>query len=85
MSHSCIFQANGGTASGTCAEGKIEDIYKIFFNNYIQGFGVCCVITISSGGKTSANNTHLIQSSTTTSGAQSYTICPSSTDICSIR
>jgi len=62
-------EANGGTASGTCAEG----------------FGVCCVITISSGGKTSANNTHLIQSSTTTSGAQTYTICPSSTDICSIR
>merc|ERR1711944_182981 len=38
-----------GTASGSCADG----------------FGVCCVITLGCGGKSSENNTYFVLASTT--------------------
>jgi len=59
----------GGTASGTCAEG----------------FGVCCVLTLSSGSTSSTNNTYLVQASTTTAGTYTYTVCPTNTDVCKLR
>lgn len=58
-----------GKASGSCAEG----------------FGVCCVLTVGCGGSSSTNNSYLVQPSTTTPSTCSYTICPSSKDICQIR
>lgn len=63
----------GGVASGTCG----------------QGYGVCCVIELSCGGKSSDNNTHLIQSAKSTFTADErscdYKICPQATDVTRIR
>ena len=43
------------------------------------------MLTKSCGGSSSTNNTYLVQESTTAASTCSYTICPSNTDICSIR
>lgn len=65
-----------GVASGSCAEG----------------YGVCCVITLTCGGTSSANCTHLTQTASgnpsTNAGEDSvcsYTICPASSTINRIR
>lgn len=69
-------ESNGGTKDGTCADG----------------FGVCCIKTISDGETSSLNMTVISstgrkkrQASTVVAGAQKFTICPSSEDICRIR
>ena len=49
------------------------------------GFGVCCTLTIGCGSKSSTNNTYLVQSSTKESTSCSYTVCPTSTDVCKLR
>ena len=49
------------------------------------GFGVCCVLTLSSGSTSSTNNTYLVQASTTTAGTYTYTVCPTNTDVCKLR
>jgi len=61
----------GGTSSGSCADG----------------FGVCCTFLITACGSTSSENiTYWTQPSAgATYGACSLDICPSSSDICSIR
>ena len=51
----------------------------------ILGFGVCCVLTLSSGSSSSTNNTYLVQASTTTAGTYTYTVCPTNTDVCKLR
>lgn len=63
--------SNGGTSDGDCADG----------------FGVCCTVTISSGGSTSLNQSFIVHTSTDTInvGGNSYTVCPCSSDICRIR
>jgi len=61
--------ATGGTQSGTCADG----------------FGVCCVVTITTGQSASVNNTYITMSSDIAAGAHTYTICPCSDDICRIK
>jgi len=60
-----------GTASGSCADG----------------FGVCCVITLGCGGKSSENNTYFVKASFTTATVSScpFTICPSSSSVCRIK
>jgi len=61
-----------GTEAGSCADG----------------FGVCCVISVSCGGTTSENCTYLSMASTTTTPTDnpcSYTICPLSTSVSRIR
>merc|ERR1712223_226591 len=61
-----------GTASGSCAEG----------------FGTCCVISVSSGSSSSENNTYLIMASTSTTPTTNpmhYSICPTSTSVSRIR
>lgn len=60
-----------GTKDGTCADG----------------FGVCCIITLSSGGSSSVNNTYIVHTSTTSfaSGTHQYTICPCGDDICRMK
>jgi len=59
-----------GTEAGSCADG----------------FGVCCVISLSCGGSASENCTYLTQASTTAPTSPcSYTICPVSTSVSRIR
>jgi len=61
----------GGIASGTCADG----------------YGVCCIITLACGGRTSENCTYLSQASTTTppAGGCTYEICPGDSTVNRIR
>jgi len=68
--------SRSGVASGSCAEG----------------YGVCCIITLTCGGSTNENCTYLQQTSTTTPASDSgnarqcsYTICPLSTSVTRIR
>ena len=51
----------------------------------MPGFGVCCVLTLSSGSTSSTNNTYLVQASTNTAGTYTYTVCPTNTDVCKLR
>lgn len=61
----------GGTESGSCADG----------------FGVCCVFSLTCGEKSSENNTYIIQASTSTFTNPScmYEICPMDKQIARIR
>lgn len=59
----------GGTSSGTCADG----------------FGVCCIVTLTSGQSSSQNNTHISLTSTIAAGNHKYTICPCNDNICRIK
>merc|ERR1712109_212849 len=60
-----------GTASGTCAEG----------------YGVCCIVSLSCGSSSKQNCTYMVQAATTapTTNPCTYTICPMSSNICRIR
>lgn len=61
----------GGTHAGSCAEG----------------YGVCCVVSLSCGGSTAQNCTYLTLTSTTspTNRVCKYNLCPANTNICRIR
>ncbi|KYM94988.1 hypothetical protein ALC62_14583 [Cyphomyrmex costatus] len=63
----------GGTPSGVCA----------------NGYGVCCIVTVSCGGMTSDNNTHFVNPNypSTYDGIQScqLTIVKSDPDVCQYR
>jgi len=61
----------GGTSAGSCAEG----------------FGVCCTFVLKCGGTSSANNTYLVQTSTTEMVDKScvYSVCPTASTVCRIR
>lgn len=61
----------GGVTSGSCAEG----------------FGVCCIFTLSCGGTSSQNCTYLVQAAQTTFTMSqcSFEICKCSSNICRIR
>lgn len=59
----------GGTTSGTCA----------------SGYGVCCILAVGCGSRSSENNTYLTQTSSAGITLCSYTICKSQSDICRIR
>jgi len=71
----CFTQAEcdnmGGTKDGTCADG----------------FGICCIVTLSSGQSSSVNNSYIVHKSTSTlaAGIHHYTICPASDDICRVK
>ena len=61
-----------GTASGSCA----------------SSFGVCCVFTLSCGGRTSANGSYAMISSFSSSSNTdpcTYTYCKTSSDVCKLR
>merc|ERR1719270_1684410 len=66
-----------GVASGSCAEG----------------YGVCCIITVSCGGSTNENCTYLSQAASTTPNTDSddlnqqcsYSICPRTSSVNRIR
>merc|ERR1712241_1639167 len=60
----------GGKNDGSCA----------------SGFGVCCTFTLSCGGSSSENQTYIVQSSVTSlTSPCTYTICPTTSNICRIR
>jgi len=61
----------GGSKDGTCADG----------------FGVCCIVILTTSGSSSVNNTYIYKASGTTytSGDHKYQICPCSDNICRIR
>merc|ERR1712141_756647 len=61
----------GGTKDGTCADG----------------FGVCCIVILTTSGSSSVNNTYIYKASGTTysAGDHKYTICPCRDNICRIR
>lgn len=61
----------GGSSSGTCA----------------NGFGVCCVFSLSCGDSSSDNNTYIVQSSFTTDvdSPCTYSICKFTSNVCRIR
>eukprot|EP00095_Tigriopus_kingsejongensis_P004838 maker-scaffold713_size108309-snap-gene-0.14 protein:Tk04838 transcript:maker-scaffold713_size108309-snap-gene-0.14-mRNA-1 annotation:"hypothetical protein L798_10568" len=63
--------SKGGAKSGTCA----------------QGFGVCCIFSLSCGQSSSENCTYITQSSTSSPASDpcQYTICKCSSNICRIR
>jgi len=63
--------AIGGSKDGTCADG----------------FGVCCIVILTTSGTSSVNNTYIYKSSSTTytAGDHKYTICPCSDNVCRIR
>eukprot|EP00095_Tigriopus_kingsejongensis_P004840 maker-scaffold713_size108309-snap-gene-0.13 protein:Tk04840 transcript:maker-scaffold713_size108309-snap-gene-0.13-mRNA-1 annotation:"conserved hypothetical protein" len=66
-----IVEFPGGVTSGTCA----------------QGFGVCCIFSLSCGQTTSENCTYITQTSTASpmTNPCEYTICKCSSNICRIR
>ena len=62
----------GGTASGSCA----------------SSFGVCCVFSLSCGGRTSANTSYATIGTFSTSSDTdpcTYTYCKTSDDVCKLR
>ena len=64
--------ALGGSSSGSCA----------------SGFGVCCVFSLSCGGRTTANTSYAtVNTFSTTSDRDpcTYTYCKCSDDVCKIR
>merc|ERR1712156_828992 len=64
--------ALGGSSSGSCA----------------SGFGVCCVFSLSCGGRTNANTSYATVSSFSTTSDRdpcTYTYCRCSEDVCKLR
>jgi len=76
-----------GTMNGTCyTQEECSDKKGTASGSCADGFGVCCVISLSCGGTTYDNCTYLSQASTTTPGSGcEYTICPISTSVNRIR
>merc|ERR1712179_43650 len=78
---------SGTTRNGTCYTAE-ECSSKSGTNDgsCAQGFGVCCIFTLSCGGTASENQTYLVQSSVTSlTSPCTYKICKCSTNICRIR
>ena len=61
-------EALGGSSLGQCA----------------GGFGVCCSLTGSCGGRTSVNNTYFTAGDSPSSPCQ-FTVCKTSDEVCQIR
>lgn len=77
-----------GTRNGTCfTEAECENAGGVKSGSCADGFGVCCVKTIAIGGATSVNESYIVHTTAQTIniGANTYTVCPSSVDVCRIR
>jgi len=77
----------GGSRNGTCfTQAECDNIGGSKDGTCADGFGVCCIITLSTGQSSAANNSYIVLTSTDTlsSGGYQYTICPCSDDICRI-
>jgi len=78
----------GGSRNGTCfTQAECENIGGSKDGTCADGFGVCCIVTLSTGQSASANNSYIVQSTTDSlaGGGYQYTICPCSDDICRIK
>lgn len=79
-------ECSGGSRNGTCfTNAECTSIGGASTGSCADGFGVCCIVTITSGQSASVNNTYISASSELTAGAHTYTICPCSDDICRIK
>jgi len=79
-------QCKGSTMNGTCyTKQECKDRGGTESGSCAEGFGVCCLISLSCGGSSHDNNTYLVKSSVTAGTTCSYQICPASSKICRIR
>jgi len=83
----------GGAKNGTCYTAEeCSNRNGVATGSCAEGFGVCCVITLSCGDTTSENCTYLSQTASNTPSTNSdtsngctYTICPASKVVSRIR
>jgi len=78
----------GSTKNGTCfTSQECDNIGGVQDGTCADGFGVCCTVTLTTGGSSSVNNTYIQVSSSTNLdvGDNKYVICPCSDDICRIK
>jgi len=78
----------GSSKNGTCfTSQECDNLGGVQDGTCADGFGVCCTVTLTTGGSTSVNNSYIeVGSSTNLNvGDNTYTICPCSDDICRIR
>jgi len=75
-----------GTKNGTCyTSGECDNIGGSSEGTCADGFGVCCIVTITTGESLSTNNSYISIPSGIASGSHHYTVCPCSDDICRIK
>jgi len=78
----------GSSKNGTCfTSQECDNIGGVQDGTCADGFGVCCTVTLTTGGTTSTNNSY-IEVGTSTNldiGSNLYTVCPCSDDICRIK
>merc|ERR1712038_2123598 len=77
-----------GTRNGTCfTEAECDNNSGVKSGSCADGFGVCCVTTIAIGGAASVNESYIVHTTgqTINVGANTYTVCPTSADVCRIR
>jgi len=75
-----------GTKNGTCyTSGECDNIGGSSEGTCADGFGVCCIVTITTGESLSTNNSYISIPSGISSGSHQYTVCPCSDDICRIK
>lgn len=78
----------GSSRNGTCfTQAECDNISGSKDGTCADGFGVCCIVTLSTGQTSSVNNSYIVKSSTDSlsNGGYTYTICPCSGDICRIK
>lgn len=81
-------ECSGGSRNGTCfTRAECDNLGGTSSSSCADGFGVCCLVVLTTGQTSSVNNTYLTLSDTdvTTAGSYTYTICPCSDDICRIK
>jgi len=78
----------GSSKNGTCyTRQECDNVGGVQDGTCADGFGVCCTVTLTTGGSTSVNNSYISVTSSTNLdvGSNLYTICPCSDDICRIK
>lgn len=78
----------GSSRNGTCyTSGECSSIGGSKDGTCADGFGVCCIVILTTSGTSSVNNTYIYKASGTTytAGDHKYSICPCSENICRLR
>jgi len=78
----------GSSKNGTCfTSQECDNLGGVQDGTCADGFGVCCTVTLTTGGSTSVNNSYIEVGASTNLevGSNEYTICPCSDDICRIK
>jgi len=81
-------ECTGGTRNGTCfTRAECDNLGGTSSSSCADGFGVCCLVVLTTGQTSAVNNTYLTLSTTdvTAAGSYTYTVCPCSDDICRIK